>query len=444
MTPREGQPAPRLPLFFQRRFLPMWVMVSFGTFADNVLRQALLIGIPAGIIAVPLFARPDDAMPFIGALLPAAILIFSSISGQLADKYETSMMFRRTKFTEIMLMCLAAFAFMSGSGALAILMLFAMGAQSAFFSPVRVSAMPKYLTPDELVRGNALCNAGLFTFILLGYVVGAYLIVSADGWIIGSVLISAALVGFTASLFTLEAAPNAPALKLSFNPPLQTIKMFRHVFDAAGVAPPLLGVGVFYFFSTAITVLTPLYGRDALHADPLVWAALNALFAVGAGVGAIGASNIPKQRSGLGISAIAIFTAGLLCVSMLVFTPLIAGSEAAPFTLAQLFGAPSGWLLCGLFVTTAALSGLYIAPLQAAMQRRAPKETCARIMAASVFSNAAFAIPGSLSVLFITRTGANPTLGIAVMGLFMIGVSALMWRRSKSLPAGLYDDMLPH
>ena len=169
------------PLFFQRRFWPMWTALSLGTFADNTLRQALLIGIPAGIIAVPFFNNADNAIPYIGALLPIAILIFSSVSGQIADKYETSMMFRRTKFAEIILMTIAALAFITGQGALAIAMLFAMGAQSAFFAPVRVSAMPKYLETDELVRGNGLCNAGLFTFILLGYMVGGFLIIQPNG-----------------------------------------------------------------------------------------------------------------------------------------------------------------------------------------------------------------------------------------------------------------------
>ena len=106
--------AARLPLFFQRRFLPMWTALSFGTFADNTLRQALLIGIPAGIISVPMFSSPDDAIPVIGTLLPAAILLFSSVSGQLADKYETSFMFRRTKSTELLLMIIAGAAFAFG------------------------------------------------------------------------------------------------------------------------------------------------------------------------------------------------------------------------------------------------------------------------------------------------------------------------------------------
>ena len=80
------------PLFAQRRFWPMWVALSFGTFSDNVLRQSLLIGVPYGVIDAPAFEKPDNAMPFIGALLPVAIMVFSPLSGQLADKYETSMM----------------------------------------------------------------------------------------------------------------------------------------------------------------------------------------------------------------------------------------------------------------------------------------------------------------------------------------------------------------
>ncbi len=437
----EPSPATTTPLFFQRRFWPMWTSLSLGTFADNVLRQSLLIGIPAGVIAVPYFTNPDNAIPYIGALLPVAILIFSSVSGQLADKYETSMMFRRTKFAEIILMSVAALAFISGQGALAIAMLFAMGAQSAFFSPVRVSAMPKYLKPEELVRGNGLCNAGLFTFILMGYVVGGFLIIQDYGGVaVGAVLISAALGGWLASLRTPYAAANDPALKISFNGFAQTVAMFRHVFTSRGVAPPMLGVGVFYLLSTAVTVTVSLYGRDALYADPLVWTALNGLFAIGAGLGAIGAASLAKGRSGLGFSTAAIGAAGLMSFAVYGLTPLVAGTPDAPLSLGALFSSGPGLALVFVFVATSAFSGVYIAPLQAAVQRRAPAQFRARIMAASVFANAAFAIPGSLSVLAITQTGMDPRLAFVAVGAAMLTISGIMLTRRRLLPEGHYDE----
>lgn len=437
----EPSQATTTPLFFQRRFWPMWTSLSLGTFADNVLRQSLLIGIPAGVIAVPYFSNPDNAIPYIGALLPIAILTFSSVSGQLADKYETSMMFRRTKFAEIILMSVAALAFISDQGALAIAMLFAMGAQSAFFSPVRVSAMPKYLKPEELVRGNGLCNAGLFTFILMGYVVGGFLIIQDYGGVaVGAVLVCAALGGWLASLRTPYAAANDPALKISFNGFAQTVAMFRHVFTSRGVAPPVLGVGVFYLLSTAVTVTVPLYGRDALYADPLVWTALNGLFAVGAGIGAIGAASLAKGRSGLGFSTAAIGAAGVMSFAVYGLTPLVAGSPDAPLSLGTLFSTGPGLALVFVFIATSAFSGVYIAPLQAAVQRRAPAQFRARIMAAGVFANAAFAIPGSLSVLAITQSGMDPRLAFVAVGAAMLTISGIMLTRRRLLPEGHYDE----
>lgn len=431
------------PLFFQRRFLPMWTALSLGTFADNTLRQALLIGIPAGVIAVPFFDDPDNAIPYIGALLPLAILLFSSISGQLADKYETSMMFRRTKATEILLMSLAALAFASGVGGLAIAMLFAMGAQSAFFSPVRVSAMPKYLQADELVRGNGLCNAGLFTFILLGYGVGGYLIIQERGALmVGVVLVLAAFFGWLAVLRAPAAGANAPGLRLDFNALSQTLAMFRYVREAPGVTPVLLGIGFFYMASTAVTVIVPLYGRDALYADPLIWTALNGLFAVGAGIGAIAAASIAKGRTGLGHSTVAIFCAGLTLFAVFFITPFAAGAPDAPISIGRFFSRPGGILLALGLIATSAFAGVYIAPLQAALQRRAPAETRARIMAASVFTNAAFAIPGSLSVLAITETDLNPRAALPAIAAAMVGVSAIMMWRKHALPAGLYEEDL--
>lgn len=443
MTAAKALPAAKAPLFFQRRFLPMWTALSFGTFADNTLRQALLIGIPAGVIAVPAFSNPDDAIPLIGVLLPSAILIFSSVSGQLADKYETSMMFRRTKLAELLLMLTAGAAFAFGWGVLAIAMLFAMGAQSAFFSPVRVSAMPKYLAVDELVRGNGLCNAGLFSFILLGYLFGGSLIVMpAGGVMVGATLVAASSIGLAAAWRAPYAAPNAPDLKLSFNGFAQTAFMFRQAFAAPGVAPPLLGAAVFYFLSTAITVVIPLYGRDALYATPLVWAALNGFFAIGAGLGAITAASLSKHRTGLGASAFAITVGGLACAAIYVVTPFAAGTPAAPLTLGGIFSSAGGLMLIGVLILTSGLSGVYIAPLQAAMQRRAPREVRARIMAAAGFAYAAFAIPGSLSVLAITRTGADPRLAFVAAGLAMLAVGAVMFYRKHALPEGLYDKKL--
>ena len=63
-------------------------------------------------------------------------------------------------------------------------------------------------------------------------------------------------------------------------------------------------------------------------------------------------------------------------------------------------------------------------------------------MAAAAFTNAAFAIPGSLSVLAVTRTGADPRLAFIAVGLIMLTIAGVMLQRKRTLPEGRYDEML--
>ena len=276
-----------------------------------------------------------------------------------------------------------------------------------------------------------------------GYTAGGLLIIQQNGGLfVGIALVSAATVGWLAALKAPFAAANSPSLKLSFNGPAQTVAMFRFVFQSRGVASPLIGVGVFFFLSTAVTVAVPLYGRDSLHADPLVWTALNGLFAIGAMIGAVAAASLSKGRSGLGYSAGAIIAAGLTSLAVVALTPFAAGTADTPLTLSALFSTAPGAALVFFFIATSAFSGVYIAPLQAAMQRRAPAPVRARILAAGIFTNAAFAIPGSLSILGITSSNLDPVIAFVGVAIAMFAIGAIMIFRWRRLPAGLYDETL--
>ena len=168
------------PLFFQRRFFPMWLGQSLGALADNMNRQILAIGVTYGAIPLAGIADGQKAIPLIGAFFPIAMLLASPLGGQFAEKFETAFMFRRTKIMEVALMVIAALGLLFNAGWFVVFALFGMGLQSAFFNPVRQAAMPKYLSSDELVRGNGLCNAGLYVAILLGFGLGGFLIGNGD------------------------------------------------------------------------------------------------------------------------------------------------------------------------------------------------------------------------------------------------------------------------
>lgn len=434
-----GRSGQARPLALQGRFWPIWTTVTLGAFADNVPRQALLIGIPYGVIYVPFLQNSDDAVPIIGALLPLAIFLSSPLAGQVADKVAPALLIRRLKAIEVSLMAVSAFAFATGNGELAILAFFAMGSQSAFFSPARIAAMPKYLQMDELVRGNGICNAGLFAAILIGYAVGGSLIVAPNGGLfVGAVVLAASSLGFLAARRLTERPPDAPDLALSVNWPRLAWRMLAETRKAPGVAAPMVGVGAFFFLSTAVTVALPLFARDTMNGDALTATALNALFAIGAGLGAIGATLISKRSNGLAISTLAIIAAGIVAIAIYLIAPSLSAAKAA-FTIDDLFTTREGLVLGGGFLLASASMGLFIAPLQAAMQRRAPGGVRARIMATAVLTNAVFAIPGSMSTLYITRTNAPPERAFLFAGLAMLAVGAIMISRWALLPSGSFE-----
>lgn len=436
-------PMERPALFFQRRFLPMWTALCLGAFTDNMLKQALSIALVYGVLSAPMISN-DDALPIIGSLFPIAMLLFSTIAGQLADKYETSFMFRRTKFAEFLLMILAAAGFLFGSSSILILSLFLMGAQSAFFSPVRTSAMPKYLHANELVRGNALSSGGLFVSVMIGIVIGNVLITMPNGAaIVALILVVAALAGWLAIRLAPEAAANAPELKVDWNGFAQALKLIGFAASARGVARPVLGVAWYWSVGALVTVAVPLFVRDELFGAPGVVAVMMVLFTIGAAIGAIGASLLSKGRTGLGFSAVGAAGASIMTFSVF----FIASSYPPPpdgalQSIDAFFDNWRAWLLTGAFVLAAISTSIFVVPLQAAVQRRAPPERRARILAANNMANALGAMIGSLLVLSATRTSLNYVDLFFAVGVAQAGLTVYMLRRKNTVQEGLFDEML--
>lgn len=431
------------PLFFQRRFLPMWTALALGAFTDNMLKQALSIGLVFGILTAP-FIGNDDALPIIGSLFPIAMLLFSTIAGQVADKFETAFMFRLTKLIELLLMALAAIGFMTANAGILIIALFLMGAQSAFFSPVRTGAMPKYLYANELVRGNAFCSGGLFVAVMVGIVIGGVLIARPNGPVLVSIiLVAAALAGWLAIRAAPRAAANAPDLKLDWNGFAQAARITRFAVESRGVAAPLLGVAWYWSVGTLVSVSVPFFVRDQLRGDETVVAFMMALFAIGAAVGATSASMLAKGRSALGFSTAGAAAAGLLTLFLYAIAASYVPPEGEKLQNAGEF--LSGWrayVIAATFILASIATSIFVVPLQAAVQRRAPAEKRSRILAANNMANAGGAMIGSWLVLLVTRTSLQASDIFLAVGVAQLALTAYMMHRRRKLAHGLYDEML--
>ena len=178
-------------LLKHKSFLPLFVTQAIGAFNDNGLRNAIAIlitfdlAVNAGWNAA-LFVQAGTAL----FILP--YFLFSAIAGQIADKYDKAVIARRIKFVEIFAMAFGAASLWLDNPWLHLTVLFFAGTLAAFFGPIKYGILPQYLKREELISGNALIELGTFVTILMGTMVGGFLVL--EDW--GRPLLSIALVVF--------------------------------------------------------------------------------------------------------------------------------------------------------------------------------------------------------------------------------------------------------
>ena len=157
-------------LLRQRRFAPLFFTQFFGAFNDNLFRNAMtLMFVYGGLIAA------ESVNTFVNAAAGLFILpffLFSATAGQIADKFEKSKLIRTIKVCEILIAMLGALAVYLQNVPFMLVVLFALGTQSAFFGPLKYSILPQHLEESELVGGNAQIEMGTFVSILLGTIAG--------------------------------------------------------------------------------------------------------------------------------------------------------------------------------------------------------------------------------------------------------------------------------
>jgi MFS family permease len=234
-----------------RRFAPFFWTQFFGAFNDNVFKNALIILIAyQGSRAIEIDS--NILINLSAGLFILPFFLFSATAGQLSDKYEKSMMIRRIKFMEIIIMVCAAAAFYMNSMIALMILLFFMGAQSTFFGPVKYSIIPQHLKPDELVGGNAMVGMGTFVSILLGTITGGVLVQLENGAVwIGLTICAIAFTGWSISLFIPKAESLSPPITISINPFTQTWKTIGYARRIHSVFLSVLGISWFWFLGSA-------------------------------------------------------------------------------------------------------------------------------------------------------------------------------------------------
>ena len=187
-----------LSLLQSRKFLPLFITQFLGALNDNFFKNALVILI---LYDIALAAGSDGQVliTIAAGIFVLPFFLFSSLAGQLADKFEKSRQIRLIKVFEILVMCLGVLALASESSTFLIGVLFLMGTQSSFFGPLKYGILPQHLQEHQLIAGNGLVEAGTFLAILMGTIAGGLLILGDNGTSVVSAFVLAIAVSWSDS-----------------------------------------------------------------------------------------------------------------------------------------------------------------------------------------------------------------------------------------------------
>src|SRR3954466_1841139 len=172
-------------LLAERRFGPFFGVQFLGAMNDNLFKQALVILLAYQTASFTTMSS-DTLQNLAQALFVLPFFLFSATAGQIADKYEKSTLITVTVAIELACMALGTVGLITRNISLLLVSLFLGGLQSTLFGPVKYAILPQHLREHELVGGNGLVEMGTSVAILVGMMVGGWM-VPQPGWGIAGV-----------------------------------------------------------------------------------------------------------------------------------------------------------------------------------------------------------------------------------------------------------------
>lgn len=387
----------------------------FGAFNDNAWKLFItLLGIRAlaaelgeGGAALEAAAQGHTTVAFVIFTLP--LVLVSLPAGALADRVSKRSIVVALKGVEILLMALGTVALYldPAGGALLLVILGLMGAQSALFSPAKYGILPELLPHDRLSAGNALLETWTFIAIIIGTAAGAaFLDITGERpWPAGAFLTLLAVFGFLAARRIPAVAPARAEGGVAAT--LRTAWAAIRGERVLGLT--VAGSALFWAVVSLLGQDVLVYGKASLGLSDTQAGVLLALYGLGVGGGSLMAARLSAAKVEYGLIPLGSIAFGLLTLLLGAISPGFAGTLI---------------LMAALGIA----SGLIVVPLNALLQWRSPAPQRGAVIALAnvfVFTGILF---GSLSAQALSSGGLSPReILVAASLMTMAGTVWALW-----------------
>jgi 1-acyl-sn-glycerol-3-phosphate acyltransferase len=388
-------------LLTQRRFLPYFAVQSLGAFNDNVYRQAII-----GLLAW--MAVGTEQTTLYANLAPAIFIrpyfLLSSLAGQVAEKMEKQKLIVVTTTMEIVIMTVAAAGFVLQSMPVLLVALFATGAQSTLFGPVKYSILPSVLAPEELTGGNGLVEMGTSISILVGMIFGGLIFQLAGDngpWVAAVSIIALAIAGNTVARRIPKVDAGSPGLEIDWNPFTESWRLWQLTRKQLAVRNAVLGVSWFWFIGTMLTAQLPAYAMLNLGGTQALYIFALALFSVGVGIGSMSCEKLSGRIVEIGLVPLGAFGVSAFMLDLYFARP--GQALASGLSVLEFVRGEGSWRIILDLTGIGLFTGFFVVPLFALIQSRTPKSELARVIAGMNIQNSLFIVAAALIGLAVQR-----------------------------------------
>lgn len=394
-----------LALLKRRQFAPLFATQFLNAFNDNFYKMAMVV-----LVTYTIYSDPAKEQTFNGLAAGLFILpffLFSALAGQISDSADKAKVARRIKSAEIVIMCVGALAIWLQNVPLMLAALFAMGAQSAFFGPLKYAILPQHLEPDNVLGGTGLVEAGTYVAILTGTIVGG--ILPAPVAAIGIIVF--ALIGRLAAVGIPPAPPeaDAPPLKLDWHILRNSWRLVSGTMHIPRLYLAIMAISFFWAIGAVIIAIFPPMVKNALGGDESVATLFTAMFSIGIAIGSVAVNRLLKGKVSAKCGPASVIVMGVFIVDL---WWAVGHWELFSETLIDwrvFLSDPWGWRIVVDLLGIAISGGMFVVPLYAFLTTTVAKSQTARTIAANNIVNSLLMVLGTMAYAVIGMLGVSIT-----------------------------------
>jgi len=341
-----------------------------GALNDNVFRW-LMVFFLIGLLGNE---KASSVTSWTGIVFVAPFLIFTPFAGVLADRFSKRNIIVMTKFAELALMIAGWVVFTAQFSMGIYVVLFLMCTQSAFFGPCKYGIIPELVQKDQISRANSFLEGMTYLSIVVGTAFAPWLakILHRNFMWASLACVLIAVAGVLTSLRIGKTQPVSSVEKLSEQFSItQILRVLRTIRRDKYLLMTVLASAYFMLLGGFAQINMIPYGMEVCKFTDMQSGYLFLIAAIGIGIG----SWLAGKLSGRGVEF------GIVPIGAVAMATMAIGLGLMGFSTDQ--GKVALSTIFGMIFIFGIGCGLFIVPIHAFIQMRAPEKIRARVIAAS-------------------------------------------------------------